>query len=149
MAILADRVDERSDAYRANRAALQALIDQHDERLAQLLVGGGQQYVDRHRKRGKLLAALFFPSNVAKLSFSQASVESVKRPVRQRLWRWLAEDRSHEWLLVGGVLVAIAAVVVGIVLSKYPGDWGAVLAALNNVTVLINPLLPVALRCGI
>ena len=56
MAILADRVDERSDAYRANRAARQTLIDQHDELLAQLLVGGGQQYVDRHRKRGKLLA---------------------------------------------------------------------------------------------
>ncbi len=56
MPILPDRIDERSDAYRANRAAMVALLEQHDELLATVLAGGGPQYVERHRKRGKLLA---------------------------------------------------------------------------------------------
>ncbi|MEY4372242.1 MAG: Methylcrotonoyl-CoA carboxylase beta chain, partial [Actinomycetota bacterium] len=56
MPVLPDRIDERSEAYRTNRAALQGLLQQHDELLAQVLGGGGPQYVERHRKRGKLLA---------------------------------------------------------------------------------------------
>ena len=34
MAILPDRVDERSEAYRANRAALLSLLEQHEAALA-------------------------------------------------------------------------------------------------------------------
>jgi acetyl-CoA carboxylase carboxyltransferase component len=56
MSVLADRVNESSEAYQANRASLLALLAQHDEQLALANAGGGPAYVDRHRKRGKLLA---------------------------------------------------------------------------------------------
>jgi acetyl-CoA carboxylase carboxyltransferase component len=53
--ILADRVDERSEAFAANRAALLAAIEAHDAELARASAGGGERYVARHRERGKLL----------------------------------------------------------------------------------------------
>ena len=55
MAVLPDRVDERSEAYAANRAAMLAAIDAHDAELAKVDAGGGERYVERHRQRGKLL----------------------------------------------------------------------------------------------
>jgi len=56
MPVLPDRVDERSDTYRTNRAAQETLLAAHDELLAQVRGGGGDKYVARHRQRGKLLA---------------------------------------------------------------------------------------------
>jgi acyl-CoA carboxylase subunit beta len=55
MAVLADRVDERSEAYAANRAAMLAALEVHDAELAKVNAGGGEKYVARHRQRGKLL----------------------------------------------------------------------------------------------
>ena len=56
MTVLADHVDERSEAYQANRAHLLELIAEHDRQLALVNSGGGEKYVARHRQRGKLLA---------------------------------------------------------------------------------------------
>lgn len=56
MPVLPDRIDERSDTYRANRAAQEVLLAAHDDLLAQVRGGGGEKYVARHRQRGKLLA---------------------------------------------------------------------------------------------
>jgi acetyl-CoA carboxylase carboxyltransferase component len=56
MTVLADRVDERSEVYAANRAAMIELIAEHDRQLALANAGGGERYVERHRQRGKLLA---------------------------------------------------------------------------------------------
>jgi acyl-CoA carboxylase subunit beta len=56
MQVLASRLDPRSDAYQANRAANLELLAELDRLLAQARAGGGQKYVDRHRARGKLLA---------------------------------------------------------------------------------------------
>jgi len=55
MAVLRSRLDVRADACVANRAAMQALLDQVLENHRQVLQGGGEQYVQRHRQRGKLL----------------------------------------------------------------------------------------------
>jgi acyl-CoA carboxylase subunit beta len=54
--VLGTQVDRRSEAYQANRAWMTeqlALITSLHE---QLLVGGGEKYVARHRERGKLTA---------------------------------------------------------------------------------------------
>ena len=55
MPVLADHVDERSEAYQANRAHLLELIAEHDRQLALVNQGGGEKYIARHRQRGKLL----------------------------------------------------------------------------------------------
>ena len=49
-------VDRHADEYRANRDAMVALLAQLDELGTQVLAGGGERYVERHRSRGKLLA---------------------------------------------------------------------------------------------
>jgi acetyl-CoA carboxylase carboxyltransferase component len=49
-------IDVRSDEYRANRATMQALLDEVQLVTEQALQGGGAKYVARHRERGKLLA---------------------------------------------------------------------------------------------
>lgn len=56
MPVLPDRIDVRSEAYRANRAAQETLLTAHDMLLAEVRGGGGEKYVERHRQRGKLLA---------------------------------------------------------------------------------------------
>jgi acetyl-CoA carboxylase carboxyltransferase component len=48
-------IDPRSEAYLANRAAMQALLDEVLEAQERVLAGGGERYVARHRERGKLL----------------------------------------------------------------------------------------------
>ena len=55
MTVLADHVDERSEAFQANRAHLLALMAEHDRQLALVNNGGGDKYIARHRQRGKLL----------------------------------------------------------------------------------------------
>lgn len=49
------RLDQRSDEALANRAAMEALWDEVAEQLASVPTISGQRYVDRHRKRGKML----------------------------------------------------------------------------------------------
>ncbi len=53
--MLHSRLDTRSEDYRRNLATMQSLWDEVAELLAQVPGIGGQRYVDRHRRRGKLL----------------------------------------------------------------------------------------------
>lgn len=55
MQTLRSQADVGSDAYRANREAMEALLADVAGAQATLLEGGGAKYVERHRKRGKLL----------------------------------------------------------------------------------------------
>ncbi len=52
---LPSRLDTGSDDYRANLAAMGELWEQVERELATVPAIGGQRYVDRHRRRGKLL----------------------------------------------------------------------------------------------
>ncbi len=56
MPVLTSNVDVRSDTFQANRASLLEQLAEHDRQLALVNNGGGDKYVERHRKRGKLLA---------------------------------------------------------------------------------------------
>ena len=56
MSLLATRIDNRSDDYTRNAAAMAALVDDLRAHLARVRGGGGPVAVDRHRKRGKLTA---------------------------------------------------------------------------------------------
>jgi acyl-CoA carboxylase subunit beta len=56
MPVLADTLDTAADTYARNRDAMLAQLGQHDEQLAVATGGGGPSYVERHRRRGKLLA---------------------------------------------------------------------------------------------
>ena len=53
--MLRSRLDTSSQEYRANVAAMQAMWDEVAAELATVPSVGGQRYVDRHRRRGKLL----------------------------------------------------------------------------------------------
>ncbi|HEY6235263.1 MAG TPA: carboxyl transferase domain-containing protein [Candidatus Elarobacter sp.] len=56
MSLLATRIDNRSEDYDRNAAAMAALVDDLRAHLARVRGGGGPVAVDRHRKRGKLTA---------------------------------------------------------------------------------------------
>jgi acetyl-CoA carboxylase carboxyltransferase component len=56
MPILSDALDTAGQAYGANRSAMLDQLARHDEQLAVATGGGGANYVERHRKRGKMLA---------------------------------------------------------------------------------------------
>ncbi len=53
--VLGTKIDTGSDEYQANLAAMQVLWDKVSAELASLPTIGGQRYVDRHRRRGKML----------------------------------------------------------------------------------------------
>jgi len=54
--MLKSTLDTASDTYRTNRAAQLTLLADLDEQIALAIAGGGDQYRQRHRDRGKLLA---------------------------------------------------------------------------------------------
>jgi len=54
--VLRSRLDTSSDLYRENRAAMLAVLAAQEEQLALARAGGGERYVERHRRRGRLLA---------------------------------------------------------------------------------------------
>ncbi len=56
MQVLPTKVDRSSEEFRANREAMLAKLAEFEELQAKARLGGGQKYIDRHRKRGKLLA---------------------------------------------------------------------------------------------
>jgi len=56
MPVLTSGVDTSSDAYRSNRQAMEASLAEVEAQLAVARAGGGDRYVERHRRRGKLLA---------------------------------------------------------------------------------------------
>src|SRR3954447_26428843 len=53
--VLADRLDRRSPEAEENREAMLALLADLETHLDAARAGGGEKYVERHRKRGKLL----------------------------------------------------------------------------------------------
>jgi 3-methylcrotonyl-CoA carboxylase beta subunit len=68
MPVLASLIDTRSDDFRQNREALQALIADLDDKLAQAALGGGEKARRKHLERDKLLprdriAALLDPGS--------------------------------------------------------------------------------------
>ncbi|MBT2398556.1 acyl-CoA carboxylase subunit beta [Streptomyces sp. ISL-100] len=56
MTVLPTALDPHAPDYAANRAAMLAKLADLDAEHAKALAGGGEKYVARHRKRGKLLA---------------------------------------------------------------------------------------------
>jgi len=56
MPLLTSAVDTTADAYRQNREAMEAALAEVEQELAAARAGGGERYVERHRKRGKLPA---------------------------------------------------------------------------------------------
>src|SRR4051812_16936851 len=54
--VLPDRVDRDAPEFAERRGALLAQLAEIDAQLALARAGGGEKYVERHRKRGKLLA---------------------------------------------------------------------------------------------
>ena len=56
MPVLTSAVDTASQAYRLNRQAMEASLAEVEAQLAVARAGGGERYVERHRRRGKLLA---------------------------------------------------------------------------------------------
>jgi len=56
MPTLTSTVDPASDVYRQNHEAMAAALEGVDEQLALARAGGGERYVERHRRRGKLPA---------------------------------------------------------------------------------------------
>jgi 3-methylcrotonyl-CoA carboxylase beta subunit len=55
MPVLPSKLNPRSDAFRANAAAMRALVDDLNARLAQVVQGGGDGPRSKHLARGKLL----------------------------------------------------------------------------------------------
>lgn len=55
MPAIASHLDPTSDQFVANRAAMIAQLEELDRLLACARAGGGEKYVERHRRRGKLL----------------------------------------------------------------------------------------------
>ncbi len=55
LAVLASRLDPRSEGFAANRTAMEAHVSTLEAILAEARHGGGDKYVERHIKRGKLL----------------------------------------------------------------------------------------------
>ena len=56
MPALTTQVNPRSDAYRANRAAMTEKLAEIDRLLEEARLGGGDRYIRRHHERGRLLA---------------------------------------------------------------------------------------------
>ncbi len=59
-------LDTSSEEFRANRARIQSLVDELNQRLAKARQGGGEKYIARHREQGKVpprdrIAALLDP----------------------------------------------------------------------------------------
>ncbi len=56
MPVIQTKIDPRSDAFAANAAAMQRLVDELRANAAKVAEGGGERYAARHKERGKLLA---------------------------------------------------------------------------------------------
>ncbi|MBW7927854.1 MAG: methylcrotonoyl-CoA carboxylase, partial [Fimbriimonadaceae bacterium] len=53
---LRSTVHLHDDEHRANRAAMDAILDEYRSHMARAMVGGGEDAIAKHRQRGKLLA---------------------------------------------------------------------------------------------
>ena len=55
MTKVSSKVDTKSDDYRSNRATMLAALEEIAAIQQQVMVAGGEEYIERHRSRGKLL----------------------------------------------------------------------------------------------
>lgn len=55
MSILSSNLDVRSDAYLANRVAMEQHLEHYEKLVAEAVDGGGEKYRARHHDRGRLL----------------------------------------------------------------------------------------------
>jgi acetyl-CoA carboxylase carboxyltransferase component len=56
LVVLSTSVDPSSESFEANRLAMEGALAEVNEQLALARAGGGERYVERHRRRGKMLA---------------------------------------------------------------------------------------------
>ncbi len=56
MGVLETHIDPSGEEYAANRAAMAALVEELRHKTAEAQLGGGEDAIAKHRKRGKLLA---------------------------------------------------------------------------------------------
>ncbi len=56
MQVLGTNIDPRSEEYQTNRAAMEDKLAEFEALMQLARQGGGEKYIERHRKRGKLLA---------------------------------------------------------------------------------------------
>jgi len=55
VAILTSKVNTRDEQFKANEKAMQSVVDDLQQKVAQIKQGGGPKYQERHLSRGKLL----------------------------------------------------------------------------------------------
>ena len=58
MTILDSKLNPRSDEFKANAAAMQAVVDDLKAKVAKIALGGGEDARKKHAARGKLLPRL-------------------------------------------------------------------------------------------
>ena len=56
MPVVTSNIDKRADEFRSNRSAMLEKLAEFEELMEVSRQGGGPKYIERHRKRGKLLA---------------------------------------------------------------------------------------------
>jgi len=56
MPVLTSNIDQRSDEYRSNHAAMTEKLSEFEQLMETSRRGGGPKYVERHKRRGRLLA---------------------------------------------------------------------------------------------
>ena len=55
MAILTSKVNTRDEQFKSNQASMQGVVDELQQTVAKIKLGGGPKYQERHLSRGKLL----------------------------------------------------------------------------------------------
>ena len=55
MAIIVNHIQPQSKEFKANAAAMQALVTALQQKIAEIAQGGSEQTRERHRQQGKLL----------------------------------------------------------------------------------------------
>ena len=79
---------------------------------------------------------------------THTGAETVRASLLRSLLFGSGLQMHQEWFQIALVLLLLGSIVLLIGVLKYSGSWQAILAGLNSATVLINPLLPVAVMGG-
>ena len=103
--VLPDRVDVESPTFRDNRQGLLAQIEEIRGELAKTNAGGGEKYVARHRKRGKLLVRerieMLLDPDSAFLELSPFAAWGTQYPVGASVVTGLGVVEGVECVLIG------------------------------------------------
>ena len=79
---------------------------------------------------------------------TQTGAETVRANLLRSLLFGSGLQLHQEWFQLSLTLLLLGSILLLIGVVKYSGSWQAILAGLNSATVLINPLLPVAVMGG-